>query len=440
MRRLALPLTLVWLAACGPPRRLCISQMVGSIAAGAVEVRFDVYGPNVHCYLNAVDHSAGVPQASHMFGKSQRIELDVTPGTHTLVVTTFSDAAGAVPTGSSCLEQQLPAGGQLCFSLQVTPIQVGCASAGATRCIASCCDPLNGRCGAACTVACDPGWGDCNFDASDGCEVNLAQAGQKLCGNVCVSADSCCSDGDCVAAPAPSACYSGTCLAIGAACTYEEKSTATICGGTCCNSIGGTCKSDCTLTCLAQFGNCDGNVGNGCETALMSSVPNCGQCGRACVADAHVATPSCSGGTCTSTCAPGWSNCKQPAAPKPDDGCECPTPACCAATCQTVHDNGFGQQFYDCLIMYEYDRTQAEKAAAAYNPSGTVSVMTFNDPNNANSSVTAACNSTPSDCPCWVYEGTGVDVNLAGYAFRQTPGSSTSCVPPFSQAGAQKWN
>jgi hypothetical protein len=292
--------------------------MLGSIAAGAVEVRLDVYGPNVHCYRNAVDHSAGVPQTSRTFGKSQRIELDIPPGAHTLVVTTYSDAGAAMPTGSSCVEQQIPAGALYCFSLQVTPLEVGCASAGVTRCPTGCCDPINGNCSAACAVTCDPGWADCNLDASDGCEVNLAEAGQKLCRNICVPTSGCCSDGDCVAAPSPSACYSGTCVVASATCTYEEKSTATICGGTCCNSIGGTCKSDCTLTCLAQFGNCNGNLSDGCETDLTTSVSSCGECGRGCVADARVATPSCSAGTCASTCAVGWSNCGRP-------GCRHPT-------------------------------------------------------------------------------------------------------------------
>ena len=47
----------------------------------------------------------------------------------------------------------------------------------------------------------------------------------------------------------------------------------------------------CISECAAGFGDCDGDATNGCESSL-SSVVNCGACGRSCAG-------SCSGGTCS---------------------------------------------------------------------------------------------------------------------------------------------
>jgi hypothetical protein len=435
----------LWLLSSCTPKQTCNTQMQGELAANAVAIQVDVYGASVKCYQNAVDHSAGAPEDSRHYQRGQSIELSVPPGPHTMVVTTFSDAAMTLATGSSCFEQQLPAGGQLCFSLLVTPIVVGCGNALAKHCDATCCDPLNGSCNVTCALDCDPGWADCNNDASDGCEVSLATADKKLCGNVCFASDSCCTNADCIAEPFPAACYVGMCSGAGGACTYVEKSTATICGGTCCNAIGGNCRSDCTLMCLAEKGNCNGDSGDGCETDLRTSVAHCGACGRACRADSeNVDTAVCAGGVCASTSKPGPSNCSQPAASMLDDGCECATPACCAGFCQTIHTNGFGQTFFDCVILGEYDENQASKAAKAYNANGVVSAgRSFVDPGDASHSIWAVCNSTSVDCPCWAYSSSGgSDSTAVGRALVAQPASPTNCLPPFTATvnGARLWN
>src|SRR5262249_32831140 len=155
----------------------------------------------------------------------------------------------------------------------------------------------------------------------------------------------------------------------------------------------------------------------GCETNTNTDPGNCGKCGRACSAS-NVATAACTGGLCTSSCATGHGNCTQPAAPAADDGCEtntatdanncgmrtnmCTAPAhataacassmcgvgmcaanylncdgqaangcecagsmCCPGnTCETVHSNGSGQNFYDCAPLGTIDQTQAMEACA----------------------------------------------------------------------------
>src|SRR5690606_4236918 len=60
---------------------------------------------------------------------------------------------------------------------------------------------------------------------------------------------------------------------------------------------------------------------DGCEQDLGSNADNCGSCGRSC-SYSGVATRQCSGGSCTSSCNPGFGNCSQPASGVPDDGCE----------------------------------------------------------------------------------------------------------------------
>jgi hypothetical protein len=75
---------------------------------------------------------------------------------------------------------------------------------------------------------------------------------------------------------------------------------------------------------------------NGCEANTTTSTANCGQCGRACNTT-NVAVLSCSGGLCNSSCASGWGNCTEPAAPTADDGCESNlhTPGTCGS-CTSV--------------------------------------------------------------------------------------------------------
>lgn len=53
---------------------------------------------------------------------------------------------------------------------------------------------------------------------------------------------------------------------------------------------GGICA---LVACDAGRGNCDGSSANGCETTLISSHDDCGECGVACAAG-----QSCVGGTC----------------------------------------------------------------------------------------------------------------------------------------------
>ncbi len=95
----------------------------------------------------------------------------------------------------------------------------------------------------------------------------------------------------------------------------------------------------------------------------LNTVDNCSMCGAVC--DGGNATSTgCNGTTCQYACKTGYSNCNTTA---PDlNGCECATPSCCGASCQTTHMNGVGQNYYDCVDAGTYTSQQALKACTAY--------------------------------------------------------------------------
>ncbi|MEZ4393799.1 MAG: MXAN_6577-like cysteine-rich protein [Polyangiales bacterium] len=144
-------------------------------------------------------------------------------------------------------------------------------SAGSQLCGGACTnlqnDPSNcGACGTACRAAsnqtpvcaagrcdgvCLSGFGDCDNNATNGCETNVqtSVANCGRCGTRCALTN------------ATAACSAGAC------------------------AIG---------SCSTGFGNCDNNATNGCETNLQTSNAHCGACGRACAG-------TCTAGTCVTT-------------------------------------------------------------------------------------------------------------------------------------------
>lgn len=132
--------------------------------------------------------------------------------------------------------------------------------------------PLNmdAHCGALdCEFECSSGYANC--DASTGCETHTAED-IRNCGG-CGSA--------CSTNHATPACSDGTC----------------------------------TLACTVPYDDCDLNVGNGCETNLFDNETHCGACSNPC--SVNHADPTCSSGTCTFVCKPGFANCNSL-----NDGCE----------------------------------------------------------------------------------------------------------------------
>jgi len=181
----------------------------------------------------------------------------------------------------------------------------------------------------ACAYACAPGFGDCDGDATNGCEVefatSLAHCGR--CNNACAftNAAASCAFGAC----ALGACNAGFGNCDGNAangCETDTRTSLTNCGacGTTCaarpNAAAACAASTCGLTCNAGFGNCDGNATNGCETDTRTSLTNCGACGTICPARTNAAA-TCAASTCGLTCNAGFGNCDNNAA----NGCETDT-------------------------------------------------------------------------------------------------------------------
>ncbi|MEQ8461695.1 MAG: MopE-related protein [Sandaracinaceae bacterium] len=134
--------------------------------------------------------------------------------------------------------------------------------------------------GGTCSLTCDPGLGDCDGVAANGCEARLdTTAACGSCGN---------------------------------ACTPGANVATTRCEP---DPFGGfRCAVD---MCDPGFDDCDGNPTNGCEAATDSDPMSCGGCGFMCPPD-----NVCMGGACViGTCPPGREDCNLFAG----DGCESDT-------------------------------------------------------------------------------------------------------------------
>jgi len=196
--------------------------------------------------------------------------------------------------------------------------------------------------GGVCGVAeCDTGFGDCDADPSNGCETSLD--GADSCGS-CSTA--------CMFAQGVPQCAAQTCVLDGCDMGYGDCDTDSengceinlntdvdncgACGRACdtgnsgvmfrCNA--GQCQ---VSTCPAGLEDCDGDASNGCETSVRT-LTDCGSCGASC--SFTEGSADCSTGSCTlSSCNTGYGNCDA----DNSNGCETQlnTDAACG-TCTTA--------------------------------------------------------------------------------------------------------
>jgi hypothetical protein len=212
-----------------------------------------------------------------------------------------------------------------------------------------------GKCGIS---DCPPGFGDCNGDASDGCEADLSKdtGNCKTCGTACVVANG---TGACVA----STCKVGTCATGYADCDaaspggYTNGCETNVagdlancggCGQPCsianaaAKCEGGACK---VKSCTAPFADCNGD-GLDCETDTSTSRQNCGGCGIAGVSCDKVygalnGSGKCVAGGCQlEHCVGNFADCNM----QPDiDGCEADLQSsknncgACGTVCQSIN-------------------------------------------------------------------------------------------------------
>lgn len=157
---------------------------------------------------------------------------------------------------------------------------------------------VDGKCGVA---RCDAGRGDC--DGDEQCETNLADDPKNCgrCGRVCSAANGTaeCRDGSCVIANCDDGWKncdeSGEDGGFATGCETNVSNSVEHCGSctVVCSSAGATLASCSDGTCEppeceVDRDNCDGNNENGCETDLTTP-DDCGACGNVCGAT----TPHC---------------------------------------------------------------------------------------------------------------------------------------------------
>ena len=180
--------------------------------------------------------------------------------------------------------------------------------------------------------ACDPGWKDCDGDASNGCEVD-SRVDVAHCGGCGVACSFANADAFCSSSACGFTCQPGFWDLDGNpgngceyACAVGSDSDPLNCGscGLVCNVAGGTVASyacpakTCAIaSCVGGRADCDLAYANGCEVDTTSSLSHCGGCAQPC-ATPH-ATSVCDLGQCkVSACDPGWKDCNGLAS----DGCE----------------------------------------------------------------------------------------------------------------------
>ncbi|MBI5534497.1 MAG: hypothetical protein HY898_17360 [Deltaproteobacteria bacterium] len=165
-----------------------------------------------------------------------------------------------------------------------------------------------------CQIACNPGFADCDGNPANGCEIDITSDVTHCgaCPNVCnsINGTPSCSGGTCSLT-----CNSGWGNCDGQlnnGCEINLNGDITHCGNcaTACSSVNGTpsCNNgNCAIACNTFFGNCDGLVTNGCEVNLNSDINHCGSCPTVC--NSTNGTATCTGGTCGINCTAPFQNC-----------------------------------------------------------------------------------------------------------------------------------
>ena len=133
--------------------------------------------------------------------------------------------------------------------------------------------------------ACEAGYADCDGDAENGCEADLASAAScGACGVVCRHAA--CQAGACVCEPGFDDCDGDA--ANGCEADLASDTSCGACGRACVNAAcaAGACE------CLPGFSDCDADDATGCEVDVLGDAESCGVCGHGCAGGA------CDGGQC----------------------------------------------------------------------------------------------------------------------------------------------
>jgi hypothetical protein len=314
----------------------------GALARRATLMRLDVYGAGARCDGPRLAPGAPAPLTSHSFRPGESPTVALAPGPATVVLTAFGDPAGTIPIGTGCDQATLAPGASTCLTLELAPWTP--PDAGADACATD---------------------GGCPCVSDDDCPRPAAPR--------------CAPDHRCVACLSGADCPAGSFACCGDQCVDTSADTAN-CGG-------------CARACSVGLSCCAGAC-----TDLATDPLHCGACGQACDT-LHSVGASCVGASCQyAGCTAGWLDCD--AAGTNVDGCECPTPGCCGAACQSTHHDGLGHTYYDCVAAGTYDREQATEACAAFTGDATL----CHAATACNPTKTVCSDGGPS-CACWSWSG-----------------------------------
>lgn len=309
----------------GSTARWIVALLMIGAGAAVVAWRF-VDGAGIHPRWASEDRAAPPPPSvGSTEVRTEASAATLAPPSPSLPPTvTYPDGTACALSGKATWEKHCDT---KCVSLGRP--ETGCKLGTCTPCdvahaIADC--PKAGKPQRCIVGSCKAGFGDCNKNDDDGCEVDLRTNTESCgrCGNRCPAADHgapVCSDGRCGIAcnadfddcdgNAANGCESNlgisplNCGACGNRCAAADEAVATCTAG------------HCGLSCRANFADCDGNAANGCEVNIKTSAMSCGSCGHTC-APAPNADAVCQGGVCAIACKPGYGDCNS----DPADGCE----------------------------------------------------------------------------------------------------------------------
>lgn len=186
--------------------------------------------------------------------------------------------------------------------------------------------------------------------------------------------------------------------------TYLQCCSQFCANGKCTCPPAPACNSTCPCPLVGQ------TCCNGTCVSTQTDKNNCGACGLVC--SSKNGTSLCINGACSISCNSGFFNCDGNAA----NGCECAGTGCCGSSCQTIHSNGLGQNFFDCAPLGTYNVTQAMEACQAYiavNPTaGTCTTFIC-----SGSSELIVGTTSSTNCASWAYSGSNVGHVFQGCNF-----------------------